>query len=48
MFIDVRSVFRFHYQPIQLPSAGHISVDEDGDVVVLKSPLSKGIVIGKL
>lgn len=48
MFIDIRSVFKFECQPIQPPSARHFSVDEDGDIVVLRSPLSKGIVIGKL
>ncbi|VVC44285.1 Lysine methyltransferase,S-adenosyl-L-methionine-dependent methyltransferase [Cinara cedri] len=42
---NVRSVFRFKCQSMQPPNSDHFSVDEDGDLIVLRSPFSKAIVI---
>lgn len=45
MFIDVRSTFQFKHQP--KPCLKQFSVDEDGDLVVRRSPFTKGITIGR-
>lgn len=45
MFVGVRSTFKFKCQPIQ-HGPQQLSVDEDGDLVVQRSPLAKGIIIG--
>lgn len=44
MIIDVRSTFKFKRQPKLCLK--QFTVDEDGDLVVRRSPLSKGITIG--
>lgn len=43
-FIDVRSTFTFKCLP--KPCQGQFSIDEDGDLVVHRNPLAKGVVIG--
>jgi len=45
MFVGVRSTFKFKCQPSN-PCPAQLSVDEDGDLVVQRSPLVKGIIIG--
>lgn len=44
MFTDVRSTFKFKRQP--KPCLKQFSIDEDGDLVVCRSTLTKGITIG--
>lgn len=46
MFLGVRSTFKFKCQPNK-PCPEELSIDEDGDLVVRRSPLAKGIIIGK-
>lgn len=45
VFVDVRSTFRLMRQPKS--SSGKCFVDEDGDLVVHRNPLAKGVIIGK-
>ncbi|KAF0763620.1 methyltransferase-like protein 22 [Aphis craccivora] len=42
---SVRSTFKFKCQPPNKPCSEQLSLDEDGDVVVRRSPLAKGIII---
>lgn len=44
VYTDVRSTFSFKCLPESCPRRFH--VDEDGDLVVCRSPLAKGITIG--
>jgi len=47
LYIGVRSTFKFKRQPNNKPCpAEQLSVDEDGDLVVQRSPIAKGIIIG--
>lgn len=46
MFVDIRSTFKWKCQPKLCP--GQFSIDEDGDLVVRRNPLAKGIIIGKI
>jgi len=45
LIIGVRSTFKFKRQPNK-PCPEQLSIDEDGDLVVRRSPLAKGIIIG--
>lgn len=44
MFVGIRSTFTLKRLP--KPCQGQLSIDEDGDLIVRRSPLAKGVVIG--